>query len=161
MTAYKGNNRRIKDALVTVLQGVTYDTGSGGEPAFVNVLDNTKDEFEGYPSVRLLPNDITSITGSSTQKDHTVSFAALMHFPLEDPANIESDVYNQMYDLTDLIVDTVEHGDYVGQLSAIDPAINNWKMEVSQATWQVVTGKIGSFLLCNVNINTTYSKDVY
>lgn len=159
--AYKGNNRKIKDALISMLQGITYDTGSGPEPAFVNVLDNTKYEFEGYPSVLVLPNTLASTTAQSAQMDHTVSFATIMHFSLSDPATIETATYNQMYDLTDLIVDTVEHGDYIGQLSTIDPTITNWRMDVKQARWYVATGKIGALLLCNVDIEVTYSKDVY
>jgi hypothetical protein len=159
--AYKGMNRKIKDAVVTMLTGITYDTGSGAEPAFVSVLDNTKDEFEGYPSVRVLPNDIASVTAMNAEKDHTVSFAVIMHFPLNSPADVESDTYNHMYDLTDLIVDTSEHGDYIGQLSTIDPTIQNWMMEVKSARWYIATGKSGALLLCNVNITVSYSRYTY
>ena len=161
MTAYKGNNRRIKDALITILSGISYDTGAGPEPAFVNVLDNTKDEFEGYPSVRVLPNNIISTTITNVEKDHVVSFAVIMHFPLNSPYEVESTVYNRMYDLTDLIIDTTEHADYVGQLTKNDPLIQNWMMNVTSVRWHIANGKSGSLLLCNMNIDISYSKDVY
>ncbi|WP_427007195.1 hypothetical protein [Pseudarthrobacter sp. H2] len=161
MSIYKGMNRKIKDAVVTMLSGITYDTGAGAEPAFVNVLDNTKDEFDGYPSVRLLPNGMTSTTATSDEKDHTVSFAAIMHFPLNSPTDVESATYNHMYDLTDLIVDTTEHGDHINQLSAIDPTIANWIMNVTQVRWFIANGKSGALLLCNINIEVSYSKYTY
>lgn len=156
-------NRHIKDALVTVLQGIKYDPlGNGNnEAAFVSVLDNTKDDFEGYPAVTVLPNNLGSVTGSSSQKDHTVAFAVFMHLPIEDPSNVESALYNQMYDLTDLIVNTVEHNDYIGTLSQIDSTIQNWIMEVKKARWYVGKGKSGALLIVNVDVEITYSKDVY
>lgn len=161
MTSYKGMNRRLKDALVTILSAVQYDAGGGPENAFAQVIDNTHDEFEQSPTLRILPNRLASITGSDTQKDHTVSLSAIMDFPLQDPANIESTTYNQMYDLVDLVVDTIEHADYIGQLSEIDPLIKNWKMDVTQATLSLAGTKEGAALLCNINIELTYSKDVY
>jgi hypothetical protein len=160
MTAYKGRNRRIKDALVTILQGITYDAGSGAEPAFVSVLDNTKDEFEGYPAVRVLPNNLASVTGSTYQRDHTVSYAVIMHFPLEDPNNIESQLYNQLSDLSELIVNVMEQADKSATLSSIDPVIQDWKIDVKSARWYVAAGKAGSLLLSNIDIEVTYSQDL-
>jgi hypothetical protein len=160
MTAFKGKNRRIKDALVTILQGITYDAGSGAEPAFVSVLDNTKDEFNGYPAVRVLPNNLSSVTGSTFQRDHTVSYAVIMHFPLEDPSNIESNLYNQLSDLSELIVNTMEQADKSATLSAIDPQIQDWKIDVKSARWYVASGKAGALLLSNVDIEVTYSQDL-
>lgn len=160
MSDYRLMSRRIKDAVIVMLQGIQYDTGSGPEPAFVNVLDNTKDDFEGYPSVRVLPNNLASVTGDNVDKDHTVAFAVLMHFPLEDPNNIESNIYNQMYDLTDLIVNTIEHSDYIGKLSQIDPSIQSWMMEMKSARWYVATGKVGGMLIVNVALEISYSKEV-
>lgn len=161
MSAYKGMNRKLKDALITIISAITYDTGSGAEPAFTAVLDNTKDEFKGYPAVRVLPDNLASVTGSNVQKDHTVAMAAIVHWPLQDPTNIESDLYNHMYDITDLLVDTIEHADNSGQLAQIDPTITNWKMDVKRANWTVASGKAGAFLLLNVAIEFCYSKDVF
>ena len=79
MTAYVGNNRLIKDAVISILQAITYDAGGGAEPAFVQVLDNTHDAFDGYPSVRVLPNTLKSVTETNMSREHTVSFAAIIH----------------------------------------------------------------------------------
>ncbi len=162
MAAYRGNSRKIKDALITILQGITYDTGGGAEPAFVQVLDNTKDEFEGYPSVRVLPNTLSSVTADSESRDHTVAFAVIMHFPLSSPTDVESATYNHMYDLSDLIMDTAEHADYIGQLSTIDPTFINWLMNVTQVRWYISpNAKPGPILLCNINIEVSYAKSLF
>lgn len=153
-------NRRIKDGIVGVLQGITYDTGSGPEPAFVSVLDNTKDEFQGYPSVRVLPNDFNSEPGEMSQRDHTPSFTLILHLPLESASEIESATYDQMYDLTDLIVDALEHADYEGTLNGESLTHNTWRLVVPQVSWFVATGKAGALLLCNIDVEVSYSKNV-
>jgi hypothetical protein len=40
-----GKSRQIRDALVTLVSGLTYE----GEPAFVSVKDSTNGEFDGFP----------------------------------------------------------------------------------------------------------------
>lgn len=153
----KGMSRRIRDAVIEILKTIEYK----GEPAFVSVLDNTKDSFNGYPALRVLPDNLATVTSQTAEKDHTVSFAAIMHFPLESPTDIESKTYNSMLDLTDLIVDVLEKADHRDEISEIDPTVVNWRMDVTQAPWSVATGKAGSLLLCEIGIAVTYSKTVY
>lgn len=159
--SYNGMSKKIKNALKTVLQGITYDTGGGAEPAFVSVLDNTKDEFDGYPSMRILPNNINSSSAATGEFDHKISYALLMSFPLESTLDIESTTYDHMYDLTDLVIDTIEHADYVGQLSQIDSTIQNWMMNVPQSRWYVGQGKAGALLLAEITVELTYKKDLF
>jgi hypothetical protein len=66
-----------------------------------------------------------------------------------------------MYDLTDLVIDTLEHGDYIGKLSQIDPTIQTWMMNVPQSRWYVGVGKPGALLLAEITVELTYSKDVF
>lgn len=161
MTDTRGLNRRIKDALVTILSGMTYDAGAGAEPAFANVVDNTHNDFEGSPIARVLPSDYTSVTGSNVQRDHTVTYSVILSWALEDPRDIEANLYNQMYDLTDLIVNTLQSDDYSGELTSLDPKIQDWMMNVNQATWRIGAGKTGALLLCEIKVAVTYSQDIY
>jgi hypothetical protein len=156
MTVIHGLNRRIKDALVSILSGLTY----GGEPAFVSVLDNTHAEFSGSPVARVLPDGYKSVTGSNYQKDHTVSFSIIISWPLEDPSDVEADLYNAMYDLTDVVVNALELGDHAGQLTTVDPTIQDWKMDVTKAAWRLAAGKTGALLLDEIIVEVTYSQDV-
>jgi hypothetical protein len=156
MTVIPGMNRMIKDALVTILTGLTY----GGETAFANVTDNTHNDFEGSPIARVLPGGYQSVTGSNVQRDHTVSYSIILSWPLENPSDVEADLYNQMYDLTDLIVDTLQHDDYIQKLSTINPLITNWLLDANRATWRIAAGKIGALLLCEINVMVSYSKDI-
>lgn len=160
MPAYIGRSRRIKDALVQILHGITYDTGAGAEPAFAQVADNTHDEFTSYPAVRVLPNVLVSTTAAFAQKDHAVTFAVITSLPLNNPDDIESATYNHMYDLADLITDTLEAADYDDLLTDIDPQVSNVVMEVNQGRWYVAEGGTGSLLLCNIEVQVTYAKDV-
>lgn len=161
MVVYKGMSRKLKDAVVTILAGIQYDAGSGVESAFVDVLDSTKDAFNGYPAVRVLPNNLGSQTGTNTERDHTVSLAIILHLELEDPNNVESAIYDQMYDLTDLIVDTLQSADFSRQLETIDPTITSFfKLEVNNSDWRVASGKTGGMLFANITCDITYSKDV-
>ena len=153
MADTRGMSRRIKDAIVSILAGIEYE----GETAFVSVLDNTKDEFTGYPSVRVLPSELSSSELDSADRDHAVEYAAIMHFPLNSPTDVDSEVYDRMYDLTDLIINTLELHDQDGGLSAIDPEIQAWLMSVPSARWYVGQSEAGALLLCNVTIKVRYS----
>src|SRR3712207_5800168 len=105
MAAYNGVTKRIKNAVVTVLSGITLDTGTGSEPAFAQVLDNTVGEFDGYPSVRVLPGDLDNQNGAWSVQDRGTAFIVRVHEQLEDTPEAESATYDRMYDLTDLIID--------------------------------------------------------
>lgn len=159
MTDARGLNRRIKDAIVTMLTGLEYDAGNGPDKAFQNVIDNTHDDFDAQPIARVLPDGFTSSTAQSYQTDHKVSFSVIVTWALQDPRDVESDLYNAMYDITDLVADLIESGDYQGALSGIDPTIQSWMMNFNKANWKVATGKVGAVLLCEMNISVTYSQD--
>jgi hypothetical protein len=84
----------------------------------------------------------------------------IISWPLEDPSNVEKDLYNSMYDLTDVIVNALEHDDHIGQLSVIDPTIQDWMMNVNSAKWHAAVGKTGALLICDINVAVSYSQDV-
>ena len=156
MADTRGMSRRIKDALVQIVSAIEYE----GEPAFVQVIDNTKDQFEGYPSAVILPSQIGITDADNVDKDHVVTFTAIMHWPLSDRTVVEQDVFNQMYDLTDLVLHTLEHSDYTGELSQIDPAIQSWMLNTTQARWYTGSSKSGPLLLCAFNVEVSYSQFV-
>ncbi|MEA9986253.1 hypothetical protein [Subtercola sp. RTI3] len=159
-TDTRGLNRRIKDALVTILSSLQYDAGSGAEDAFVDVVDNTRDAFEGSPIARVLPDGFASTPGSNSQNDHTPKFDVIVSWPLEDPSDVESALYDQLYDITDLIVNKVEHDDWVDELTQIDPNIQNWIMDIGKVSWRIASGKSGALLLLEIVIGITYSQDL-
>src|SRR5688500_15917120 len=123
MPAYNGKSKRIKNALKTLLGGIQYDIGSGNEPAFVSVLDNTTGEFDGYPSLRVLPGDLDTEKASVAENERTTAYVIYVHLPLESKPATEAATYDKMYDLTDLILDCLDEGDYDNSLSAIDSTI--------------------------------------
>jgi len=159
--AYNGQAKRIKNALKTVLTGITYDTGSGPEPAFLAVLDNTKGEFDGYPIVRLLPGDVTTTKGSVAENDRVVNLVARVHLLLENKPETESATYDWMYNLTDLILDTLDVGDYTDALHNADPTLTNLlKMDATRGDWTIAESNAASVIMCDVNIAIYYFKSL-
>lgn len=156
---YIGTSKRIKNALKTVLSAITYDTGSGSEPAFLSVLDNTKGEFDGYPSIRILPGDITTEKASVFENDRTVNFVIRVHLFMENKPESESATYDWMYNLTDLILDTLDVGDSTGALNTADPTLQNILMlNATRGDWIVAETDSATALLCDVNCSVHYSK---
>jgi hypothetical protein len=157
MTVQAGITRQLKDALVAILQTVQY----GGEPAFVSVLDNTHDEFSGFPAALVLPDKITSVPmGLGGQMEHTAAFEFVTHIPVASPSDVEQTQYNTMYDLTDLLQNAIESGFFTNALSQQIAGFASYNMTCKQAVIRPVQSKIGPILLSRLNIEITYSQDV-
>jgi hypothetical protein len=152
-----GNGRNIKDALVAMLQAVTY----GAEPAFNMVLDNTRDEFSGSPNCLVLPDKLVSTVESNVTMAHKQTFSLVLHLPVEKLDTIEQAQYNQMYDLVDLVMNAVENGFYTDFVSQHAPNMHNYLMTCDQGTIRPVQSKIGPILMANMSVSVTYSQNVF
>lgn len=150
------NSLKIKNALVELLSGLELD----GEPAFVGVADNTSQDFDGTPILRVLPDFIENIKGAMSMNDRSVNYQAVIHIGLEDPAAIPSEKVDQIYTLTDLVLDALDEGDYGNALQDIDPTLSTYIMKAERADWDVVGSGAGALLMMVVNISVSYSKDV-
>lgn len=151
-----GKSRSIKDALVQVLSEIQ----NGDEPAFVEVTDSTSKDFEGHPSVRVLPNYIENNKGSMSQNDRDVWFQVVVHLKLEDVTKVQSETIDQMYDLTDLIMDTLDEADFNNTLAEKDRTIGTYMMDADRADWDVVESKGGALLMLVIGVQVSYSKDL-
>lgn len=160
MATYEGKSKHIKNALITVISAITYDKGSGAEPAFVEVVGNTLGEFNGYPSVRVLPGDVTTDKAAVSINERTISFVIYTHLPLEGTAIGEAATYDQMYDLTDLIIDTLDRGDFIGALNTADATIGTFILNATRGDWTVDDSKGGVILTVAINVDVKYSKDL-
>lgn len=160
MAAYSGVSKRFKDALVGILSAIDYDGGNGAEPAFVSVVDNTKDEYDAYPVLRVLPGHIDDQKGATGQNDRTVNFMLIGHLPLEDVATVPSVTFDQMYNLTDLIIDQLDNADFDNQLQTIDPSIPTFLLNVTRGDWTTEPTKAGAQLTWNIDVEVSYSKDL-
>lgn len=158
MAGTPGYTRQIKDALVAMLEAVQY----GGEPAFVSVLDNTHDEFSGFPAALVIPDKIQSspeaLGGVMT---HVASYEVVTHIPVASASTVEQIQYNTIMDLSDLVQGAVESGFYRDFISSQIPEFASYNMECKQGIIRAVNSKIGPILLATLNIEVTYSQDVY
>src|SRR3712207_6284441 len=145
MAAYKGQSRRIKDALKQILSEVTYDTGSGSEPAFQDVKGSTQGEFDGYPSARVLPGDVEDEKGAMGQNDHGPSYIVRLYVNREADSDLDEEaLIDQMYDLTDLVIDELDRADYNDALKNKDPEIRDYIMTSSEGAWSVFESSAGT-----------------
>lgn len=153
-----GKVRSIKNAIMQLISNLQYE----GEPAFTTVTDNTSDDFDSYPAVRVLPspNLIDNEIGTMPQNDRTVRFNIVVHESLEDPTRIQSTVIDHMTDLADLLLDTFDIGDFDDSLKDIDQTIGNYMMSVPNVTLDPVDSKAGALLMLVLTVEVKYSKDL-
>lgn len=159
MAAYNSVSKRIKNALVTILQGIQYDTGSGPEPAFVSVIGSTKDEFDSYPLLRVLPAHVDDQKAATGQNDKTIHFMLLGHLQIEDVTTVPADVFDHMYDLTDLIIDTLDTADFTDQLRTVDATLPTFLMDVTQGDWTTEPTSAGAQLTWVINLQISYAQN--
>lgn len=153
-----GMSKRIKNALKTYLGSITYN----GEQAFTSVLDSTSGEYSGYPIIRILPADMTTTKGAVGENDRSVNFVARVHLPLEgSTGKSESQIYDWMYDLTDLIIDQLDQGDFNRALETIDTNLDTLILNASRGDWTVAESDNAAILMCDVAIEIRYSRDVF
>lgn len=160
MSAYKSQARKIRDALVTVISGINYDTGSGPEQAFQLVTGDPATEFNQEPYALVYPAPIDSIKGATGQQDRTVAFKILILLNMENGARTQSQTYNYMFDLTELVLDVLDEGDFHDTLNTIDNTLGTWIMNASRGTFVPAETKAGAALLCTIDIAVSYSKDL-
>ncbi len=158
--AYKGKTRHIRDALVTLLQGVTYDAGGGSEPAFGLVTADPSQEFTTEPFCLVYPAMSQDVKGATGQNDRTAAFAIFVMLNMETGTRTQAQTYNYMSDLTDLILDALDEGDFNDSLNISDNTLGTWLMDASRSDFRPAETKGAAVLLCSIDVAITYSKNL-
>ena len=154
--AYSGMSKRVKNALKTFMAELQVD----GEPAFVRVIGSMRGEFDAYPALRILPNDLTTTKASVKENDKSIQFIFRVSLPLENNPLPTEAIIDQMYDLTDLLVDRLDSGDYDGALSQVDPSLEVLRIDASRGDWLSTQSAVGLILNCDVAVAVLYSRDL-
>jgi hypothetical protein len=160
MSAYKGMTRKVRDALITILQGITYDAGSGAEPAFGLVTRDPKSENGQEPYVLIWSIPSRSAVVAVGQVDRTLNYAIFIELTLESTSRTQAQTIDYMSDLTDLTMDALNEADYNGQLHTIDNTIQNWILTVTKSDFKPAKSKNGAVLLCQIDVCVSYSVDL-
>lgn len=168
MAAYNGLNKRFKNAIMGLLGSLTYDIGNGSGAAFVTVTGDATTEFNSYPIVRVLPGEMDTQKASVAENERTLAYDCYVHLPLENRpqhtvngsqvAMSESDIIDWMYDLTDIIIDSLDEGDFHNVLSTYDATLPSYFLEAQKGDWKVKGSKGGALLQCVVSLHIRYSK---
>lgn len=142
---------------MTLLGGLQY----GGETAFVDVIDTTADEFKGFQVLRVLPGHLDNEKSMMSASDRTVNYMLIGHLRLEDTNVVPTEKFDQLYDLTDLIVDALDEWDVGNTLNLTDPDLSSWIMSTSRGDWMLETlPGVGAVLTWNIDLQVSYSKDL-
>lgn len=160
MAAYNGISKRIRNALVSVIAGIQVDTGAGPGNAFAEVVGDTATEFDSYPSVRVLPRDLANDKAAVATSNRTQALIARVHLPLENKEVVPLAVIDQMFDLTDLLLDELDEADFISALNTYDITLNTYLLNATRAGWTVGPSGSGVIISCDVNIDIEYSKEL-
>jgi hypothetical protein len=151
-----GKSVAIKNAVVELLTGLQYK----GEPAFAHVTDSTADDFKAYPIVRVLPQFVDNDKDSFSQMNRGVNLQVVVFLKLEDSTRIQGQTIDQMLDLTDILLDTLDEGDDTNALETIDPSLNTYIMKATRADWDPVDSKGGAMLMLVIAVEVSYLKEL-
>ena len=144
-------SRSIKDQLITIIQGITYE----GEPAFTEVRGHPRGEFDSYPSVSILPGEQLSTKWEQGANNRNPMYIVRTQLK----ATNEGTEFDYMYDLTDLIIDTLDTADYNGEISLDALGVHALILNTTRADWFEADSQAGPLLMCDINVGVEYSKD--
>jgi hypothetical protein len=160
MAQYNGISKRTKNALVTIVSDVKYDAGSGEEQAFQSVIGTTEGEFDAYPILRILPGELLTDKSSTAENERTLVFILRTVLPLEDTPEASAATYDKLYDLTDIMLDTLDEGDgrpgRQGILTETDATLPTYSLNATRGDWLVAPTAAGVMLVCDVNLEVRY-----
>jgi len=142
-------SRDIRDALISVITPLQLD----GEQAFMEVVGHEAGAYDKYPTVRVLPIDVSNTKGAQSQNDRTVVFTVRTHVEMAE----DGSDYNQMYPLTDLIIDALDEAD---QGNTFQSSIGTYIMNVTRGDWQYLGVPSGVALVADINVEVSYSKNL-
>jgi hypothetical protein len=162
LPAFKSVSRHIRDAVITLLEGVRYDAGSGAEAAFDLVTNDPSAEFSGEPFCLVYPGKLETKKAAIGLQDRTVNLAVFIELSLESDTSgrTQGQTYDYMYDLTELALNALDEGDFTGVLNTEDNTILNWIMNATVGTMRPAKTNAGAVLLCQIDVAISYQYDL-
>jgi hypothetical protein len=155
VSGFVGNIVGIKNGLLSLLQGVQYDAGSGAEAAFGLVTDDPSQEFQDEPYCLLLPGDFMDEQVVVGANDYTIPFVVLIMLSLENGQRRQPATYDYMYKLVELTLNTLDTADFTDALNTTT-GLNTYIMQTSKARVAPGETKGGAVLLARIDVSIRY-----
>jgi hypothetical protein len=152
MSAYLGPTNAIKYALVDLLTAVTYDSGSGAEPAFAVVTADPNQEFQEEPYCLVWRGRSSSEVVTVGQNDRTVRFSIIIVLSLENGQRTQLQTSDYMDNLTDLAQTALDAGDFTDALSGYETTINTYIMTAESSEPVIGESKGGAILINTIDV---------
>lgn len=160
MSAFKAVSLHIRDAIIELLQDITFDAGSGAEAAFGLVTNDPAAEFDQEPYCLVYPGKLDTKKAAVGLQDRDVYFAIFIELTLETKNRTQAQTYDYMYNLSELVLNALDVGDFTGVLNTEDSTIVNWILNASRSTMKPAKTKAGAVLLCQIDACVSYSMDL-
>lgn len=160
MAEYNGKAKRIKNSLVALLTGIQYDAGSGPEDAFQQVLGSNYGTFTGWPNVQVLPGHEAVTVVTTHQNDKAPDYIIRVRIALEDTSQSQDAAFEQMYDLSDLMIDAISDADHDSTLNDSEGTLGVYMMNINQGDWAILPTNGGLCLAFDLIVQVTYARDM-
>ncbi len=160
MSAYVSPQRALKNALVSLVQTITYDTGSGPEQAFQLVTTDPKAEFDQEPYCFVHRVKTQSKLVQTASNDRTVTFTLVVVLSLENGQRTQQQTYDYMDDLTELVQNTLDTADFTDALSSYQNIVNTYIVAAETNTPVPGQSKGGLVLLNTIDVAIKYVYDL-
>lgn len=157
MTAYKSNARAFKDALVTILQGVQLDTGSGAETAFALVTDDPSKAFNQEPYCLVYPGKSEDTVAATHMNDRSQGYLIIIVLSLENGQRTQPQSYDLMYDLTELCLDALDNANWTDAMNS-PVNLGTWWLHTSHNEPIVGDSKGAAILIGTIDVDVNFSK---
>lgn len=160
MSAYLSPTRALKNALVSLIQTIQYDAGSGPEQAFQLVTTDPKAAFDQEPYCYVHRTKTTSKVVQTGSNDRTVNFGAVIVLSLENDQRTQQQTYDYMDDLTELVQNSLDNADFTDALSQYQSAVNTYIVTAQTSEPVAAESNGGAVLINTIDIAIKYIFDL-
>lgn len=140
-----GAIKQIKDAIVTGLEGLQYNS----ETAYGQVVSDTRVDFDSYPAARVILNGQPNEVSTNVQNERTPEFLIISYFEYKGIEN-EATAFDLAYEFNDLVID---------MLDELEPGFTVIT-QPTQSGWEVIEGEAGNVLCIMATARIRYSHDI-
>jgi len=160
MSAYQSPTLAIRDALVSILSAMTYDAGSGAEPAFALATADPRAQTNQDPYCIVWVVGGTEAQEGVGYDDRTSKFVVSIVMQLEGAERTQIQTADYMTNLVDLTIQTLAVADFTGALSTFQQVVNTYIVQPGEFKTDIYESKTGSLLITELNVSVRWQYNV-
>lgn len=148
---------QIKEAMKTALQNLPA-TSDGTE--IMQVLTSGEDQFEKYPTIRILPQDYQrGIDSDRRRYTYTVTHVISIYLELGNGATTpDSNIIDTMQELVDLVYEKLDESTWLSEIDSDDEYGLSVAQNDSPVGIDVTNAQTGVALFADISYSVAYTK---